>query len=312
MRRAGAGGTLGRRAAVRARRCPVQGSGKALSRSFVWALVCGAALLGCATGTGEVVSKDSCKVRDCGPTTGGDADPLDEGILDEGVFDTGSPPPLDTGTPGDAAIDTGTGDSGCKPTDGAACSPVPQCGCGAGLNCDVTSVDGNASCVPAGLKTLGQPCKDLGECAKALTCVFGACQNPCVSTADCTKAGSSCLPVDYYDSATKTTKAIPGYRLCAAPCDPLAPSKVCGASVNCLFADATHTTCAGAGSGTGAGACSSTNPFSCAPGYLCLSTNECRRWCRIGFSADCPLGKSCGPLTDHPKLSGVEYGVCSA
>lgn len=166
--------------------------------------------------------------------------------------------------------------------------------------------------MPAGSKTAGQSCKDLGECAKGLTCVFGACQSFCASPGDCPKAGSSCLPVLYYDSATKTTKAIPGFTTCAAPCDPLTPSKVCGAGANCLFADPTHTTCSGGGTGIGAAACSSTNPFSCAPGYLCLSTNECRRWCRIGFSGDCPSGKTCGALTDHPKLSGVEYGVCSA
>ncbi len=294
-----------------------------LARTFTFTLVTAGLLVaaGCATGTGEGTVKDSCKLRDCGPTSGGDVDPLDEGV-DDTSFDTGSSTdtgsagdtgsPTDTGSGDTGSGDTGPTDTGCKPADGAACTFAPQCGCGTGLNCDVTSVDGSASCVPAGAKTLGQSCKDLGECAKGLTCVFGACQAFCASPSDCPKAGSACLPVLYYDSTTKTTKAIPGFTDCAAPCDPLAPSKVCGAGPNCLFADATHTTCAGGGTGVGASACSSTNPFSCAPGYLCLSTNECRRWCRIGFSGDCPSGKTCGALTDHPKLSGVEYGVCSA
>ncbi|MBK7401544.1 MAG: hypothetical protein IPJ34_36155 [Myxococcales bacterium] len=299
-----------------------------LARVYLSGLLTAALLgaAGCATGTGEGTVKDSCKLRDCGPTSGGDVDPLDEGVdedtsLDTGVGpDTGTSPDtgaLDTGVADTGATDTGIADTGCKPTDGAACTPLPQCGCGAGLNCDLTSVDGSASCVPAGSKGLhGSPCTPVwssgtaSACAKGFTCVLGACQEFCATATDCSKAGASCLAIEYYDGTT--TKSIPGTKACAAPCDPLTPSKVCGASTNCLFADTTHTTCAGAGAGIGASGCSSTNPFSCAPGYLCLSTNECRRWCRIGFAGDCPSGKTCGALTDHPKLSGVEYGVCSA
>jgi hypothetical protein len=278
-------------------------------------------LVSCATGEAEPgVARDNCLRRDCGAAVGGqeaaveeDADAPDEGpspadaAVDSSTPDTGAPKdtaPADTFTP---PVDTGA----CKPPSGVACSTLPQCGCSDGNNCDVTGVDGRTSCVPAGTKGKNQKCDALGQCAVGLSCVFDVCLPFCSTTSDCAGVGSpTCRNVQYVDATTKVTKDVPGFKVCMQQCDPVNPSKVCGASTNCVFTSSTQTTCAAAATSTTAGTCAS-DPFTCAPGYVCVGTGDCRRWCRIGFAGDCPTGKTCGKLTSAPTSGGIEYGVCA-
>lgn len=270
-------------------------------------------VLACAQGeTSPGVARDNCKLRDCGAAIGGGDGATDEDtdvVPDEGL------PPEDTRADS-TAVDTGKPDTtstdvGCSVPSGSTCSTFPQCGCSSSLACDVTSVDGKQTCVAAGTKTLNQKCTDFGQCAPGFSCVYDLCMPFCASTPDCTAAGSpGCRNVQYVDSATSTTKDIPGFKVCFQQCDPINPSKVCGASTTCLFSSPTQTTCAAAGTSTTAGSCAS-DAFTCAPGYICVGTGDCRRWCRVGFTGDCPTGKTCGKLTTAPTISGIEYGVCT-
>jgi hypothetical protein len=257
----------------------------------------------CAAGeTDPGETRDNCRLRDCGAAVGGRESSPDE--EDEGV------PIEDTGTvlPDSAPADTKP-DTACSVTSGAACALYPQCGCTGAMNCDVPPAnfgDGKAACVAAGMKTTHQKCTTTGECAKGLTCYYDVCMPFCAVTGDCT--GARCNPVLYVDGTV--VKSVPDMRVCMAECDPLNPSKACGASTTCLFPTATATTCAAAGLSTTATSCAS-NPFACAPGYVCVGSGDCKRWCRIGLAGDCPGGKACNKISTAPTIGTIEYGVCA-
>lgn len=272
-----------------------------------------ALLVGCAEGEGDPgAAKDNCRLRDCGVAVGGKETAIEEedtSIEPEDTFggDTGTPP-RDSGE--DSGVDTlvPTMDTACTPPSGAVCSTVPQCGCATGTNCDVTDVSGKTSCVMAGSKGIHEKCTDFGQCQKGFTCVYNVCMPFCAGPSEGCTAKSQCKPVQYVESGA--AKDIPGMRVCMAQCDPLSPTKACGASTTCLFSSPTATTCAAAGLSTTAGSCAS-DPFTCAPAYVCVNTGDCKRWCRIGFAGDCPGGKTCGKLSTSPTLGTIEYGVCA-
>jgi hypothetical protein len=268
--------------------------------------------LSCAQGEAEPgAAKDNCRLRDCGVAVGGqETDPEDEGFPPEDtgsvMTDTGTTP-KDTGSTttdtGVAPMDTST----CTPPSGMVCGTSPQCGCMSGQNCDVTDVSGKTACVMAGARGIHEKCSDFGQCQKGLTCVYDVCMPFCAAGTDCVST-SQCKPVQYVEAGA--TKDIPGMKVCMAQCDPLNPSKLCGASTTCLFSSPTATTCAAAGLSTTAGSCA-TDAFTCAPGYICVNTGDCKRWCRIGFTGDCPGGKVCGKLSTSPTIGTIEYGVCA-
>lgn len=281
------------------------------SRAFAWAIAVGLArvVVGCATAsTDPGVGTERCGVHhDCGPTSGNDAgldgnEPLDTTPgFDAPHFDTpGSdttPPPGDTTT--------------CTIPTGKTCGWIPQCGCAAGQNCDFTAVDGTVSCVAAGSVGLNGKCSKLGECQKGYSCVAGLCFPFCNSAADC--AGESGSPICHSVTGGTPPKDIPGFEVCMQQCDPRKPTTICGAGVGCGIVDgvAGQTTCIGAGS-TGSGASCTTDPFTCAPGLICVNTgtsSSCLPWCRVGFS-DCTGVATCTMFSDHPKVGGVEYGAC--
>lgn len=295
---------------------------------------------GCAQGSSDPgVSADKCRLRDCGPSSGGGDGTVDE--PDFGVDDT-STPFLDSGKPKDsgggggdttAGDDTGvpplddtgvvgvdTGPTTCTPPAGKVCGTLPQCGCTGGKNCDVTKVDGTTSCVAGGTISKNGKCTKIGECAVGFSCVAGLCLPFCNSASDCSGSGSPrCQAVMYTPTGSTTSKPIPGFNVCEQQCDPVSPSSVCGSGVGCALVSSTgDTTCLAAGSATGPGACTS-DVFACAPGYTCVPAaapstgSDCLKWCRIGFPSDCSGAyPTCYGFTDHPKIGGTEYGVCFA
>ena len=220
--------------------------------------------------------------------------------------DTGVVPVGDSGGGG-----TDTGPAACTKTSGKTCDIFPQCGCAAGQNCNVSTVAGATKCYTAGTVGTHEKCTGNGQCDKGLQCVANVCVPFCKSDADCPMADARCRTAQYDNAGTPTD--IPGYDICLAQCDPMNPAATCGANTTCFFPYTDDTTqCALAGTSKSTGGCAS-DTFACAPGYICVNSGDCLKWCRVGFASDCTgTGGSCTPFTTPPMRSGIEYGVCYA
>jgi hypothetical protein len=214
----------------------------------------------------------------------------------------------------------GTGGSGgtsnCTPPVSGTCDTFPQCGCPSGQRCTVTNVDGSTACTSNGPIAPYNACNSPTDCGPGTECVGGACKPFCETNADCPGTLRDCLQVSYTPTGSSTSTPIPGFLVCSAGCQPEAPGTVCGPNLGCYPFDdpVTSTDCVAAGSGTGTGgcctnaACSGQDITLCAPGYVCLLSGDCLKWCRIGFS-DCPSGQ-CAPFTTPLYVGTTEYGAC--
>ncbi len=220
-------------------------------------------------------------------------------------------------------IDAGTDSGSVVTTDAGACTKAPpsnvcgvapQCGCAANETCDVTNTTtGAVSCVLAGGGPQGSVCTTSTQCAKGLTCQFGACRPYC-STAGTTCSGAN-LGICYapLNNSNATT---PNLSVCAVKCDPRNPSASCASNTCLWFPGDQQSDCNTPGTKTVYQACSGV--ADCAAGLACafdpLSLgNACLRWCRIGVSSDCPgLFESCDDVygANAPVVSGQKYGLC--
>ncbi|MGZ3416609.1 MAG: hypothetical protein ACXWUG_10315 [Polyangiales bacterium] len=261
---------------------------KLLSVLFVVALV------GCA-------ESDNSPVK---PKDGGKSDAISLG--DGGTLpDTGGGGD-DTSIPGD---DTGGGTCVKASAAGSECGLFPQCGCSGSDNCDVHTTDGKTQCGPSGSAGFNEPCTDFGQCQKGSSCIGGLCRPFCGSDSDC--SGGKCKTATYTPSGSTTPVDVPGLDTCFTSCNPISPSGACG-SQGCALLDDGTSACVGAGSATTKGACGS-DPNACAPGYVCVSTGDCYKWCRVGGSASDCSGTSgtCTGFSTPAMYMGVEYGVCA-
>ena len=223
------------------------------------------------------------------------------------------------GTGGAGGGTGGVGGSNCTPpVPGGACDTFPQCGCPPGQRCTVANVQGLSSCVPDGTTQGYQKCTSGTECIAGTECVGSACKPFCDVTADCPGTLRDCVQVTYDSGGT--SQPIPGFKICTSGCALENPGGVCGSGLGCYQANnpATATDCAAAGAGIGIDACCVTPPCNdpdpmdstkCAPGYVCLTTGDCRKWCRVGFPGDCTSGTCTGFSTPFI-LNGTQYGVC--
>jgi len=49
----------------------------------------------------------------------------------------------------------------------------------------------------------------------------------------------------------------------------------------------------------------------CAPGYYCITSGECAKWCRVGHNEDCTNSYTCQAFVNgQARINGVPYGVC--
>lgn len=192
------------------------------------------------------------------------------------------------------------------------CTTFPQSGCEAGENCETTSDQGATSCATAGTTPLQNNCVSYSSCAKGSQCIGGVCKEFCCTANDC--GGRHCV-----NAVNSSNKPIVGLSVCAAGCDPMNPGAVCGPSVTCLpypwdGAGKDDGDCYGpAGTGVGDGGCNGTpsGQLQCAPGYYCLKTGTCAKWCRVGHDSDCGDAGTCTFFnTNQPVINGVAYGVC--
>jgi hypothetical protein len=219
------------------------------------------------------------------------------------------------GTGGNAGSSGTAGSGSCTPpVAGGACDTWPQCGCNAGMNCDVTGLDGKTACVLAGNVQPYRSCGAANACGAGYACIGGdhsVCKQFCESNADCAGSLRECLQVVYAADDAGTETPIPEYKVCSAGCALEDSAATCGPDATCYpNAAATATDCIGdVGTATGPNGCSSTDPFTCAPGYVCLADDSCKKWCRVGQVGDCP-GSSCGGFSTPLILDGVTYGAC--
>ncbi|GAC1352163.1 MAG: hypothetical protein NVSMB1_12300 [Polyangiales bacterium] len=272
------------------------------SAAVLGSLTLGAFVLPTACSTPDPQPRYSCLHTDCGPSVSpdNDADKLPE---EETSFFGDA---LAVGDGAVSEVQTPTDTPGCTVPMGKACGAFPQCGCASGQSCDFVVDDGSTKCVAAGSKKQNEPCDSAGQCQVGLSCFGGLCRPLCASDADCGSAPAVCKSV-----LGSSGKPVPGYNVCLVRCDPMSPKKSCGA-VGCSFY-LPDPACVPAGTGVGAGACSK-DFLACSPGYNCYAGN-CRRWCRLGFSTDCPTTKSCQAFSS-PHLAGpvdnpYSYGLCT-
>jgi hypothetical protein len=211
---------------------------------------------------------------------------------------------------------SGTGGTGActPPVPGGKCDTFPQCGCAAGLACNVYDpATGTTQCVAAGTIAAYAACTNLTDCMAGHACVGGACKAYCDADPDCAKTGGACIQVTYDDQGV--SKPVPGMKVCTKKCKLENPSMDCGPTLGCYLDTSVNpprTDCAKAGTAMGPGTCSTTNTTVCAPGYVCLTNNECAKWCRVGYTTDCSGGKKCVGFSAPNQIfvNTIEYGVC--
>lgn len=283
------------------------------------------ALLACATGTGlDETSSSETSPSDLSdtplPGAGGGASDGGKNVIGskgDGAASSGSSGGSSGSTSSSSGgsstssggTSTSSGGSGCTPpVPGGVCDTLPQCGCAAGLKCDVNGGGGLTECIPAGAIAEYKQCFSQNDCQKGLTCLDGACKPFCDTASDCPGAGRTCGPV-YYGGGT-----VPGFRICTSACDLTNAAAKCGPGLTCYATTFTSADCVGpAGTGTGPGGCAS--GALCAPGYVCQNGPtgglDCMKWCKIGGS-DCAAGQTCAALAaGMVTVAGVDYGVCN-
>lgn len=242
------------------------------------------------------------------------------------------PPRPDAGT--DAAEDGGGGTGGttdsstggspptggtgggpaCAPPSASPCDTAPQCGCEAGLACNVVDETGATACAEPGTASPFRACAAATDCQIGYGCVSGLCKPYCETIGEC--GAGKCIQVQ-----TSAGADVPGFKVCTAGCSLVSPAAVCGAQAGCYPDEGapTYTDCASAGTGTGVGACTDSGaaaPTACAPGFGCVEGSpgswDCRKWCRIGFVTDCPGAGVCAGFPPGKQLfvEGLEHGVC--
>jgi hypothetical protein len=271
-----------------------------------------AALVACAqAGGGFSTGEEDAKADAAASTPYSEED--DAGVGTAPVGEGGAPTPKnDAGSGTDSGGNTGSEAGSCQKISNA-CGVDPQCGCSSVETCDLDSA-GNASCVSAGTGALGRACASSASCARGTTCVWGACRPYCSNEgAACTAAGTNvCTQVRLQDGG-----AIPSFKVCQVDCD-LRDPNACGGTnaagtAGCVHDGQGHTDCERVGTVPENGDCSGQNR--CGPGLICVYPTaqptqlRCKKWCRVGVSADCG-GQACTGFTTKAMVGSVEYGAC--
>lgn len=220
------------------------------------------------------------------------------------------------GTGGTGATGGGAGGTTCTPpVAGGLCDTFPQCGCPNGQACDVIQFgSGITQCVQAGNVPPYNACNgSTTKCQAGYACIGGACKSFCETVTGCSATGGDCLQVTNIDSTP-----VPQMKICSKKCLLENPSADCGPTLSCWLTDpvAGKTDCTTGGTGIGAVNC--TDNTTCAPAHVCLknvgrTVGQCWKWCRVGVTVDCPVGKACTAWEppDQVFVGTTQYGVCA-
>jgi hypothetical protein len=206
------------------------------------------------------------------------------------------------------------------------CGIFPQCGCAAGVNCNVENdTTGQAMCAPAGTTPDWNLCTGNGDsqCTVGRSCVDGVCSPFCLATTDCPGAYRACVQVVNASSAN-----IPGFKVCTTYCDPTSPQSstapytACGPNVNCFPASDRNPYCIGptTASGTQNASCANAagngpDQTKCAPSFGCVTVGPiygCYKFCKVGVAGECSAfsSTSCNSFGTKLYSGGQEIGFC--
>lgn len=235
------------------------------------------------------------------------------------------------GEPNDSGVDAGFQDLGddddSGDDDGAVCSadpcsPLDQCGCAAGLACDLdesafSEARGICRTATAG-GTETTKCTADQECAVGFSCLGNQCRALCDANADC---GTNVCAVKITYGPTNMMY-VPGVQACSKTCrlDVVGAPGGCPESVDVgcrAFTDAgiRHSDCAAVKAGAVSGA-TCTSSADCARGFTCTGSNICRQTCAISVNGaaapnSCPSGTAaCTGYTTPYTLGDIVYGYC--
>ena len=209
------------------------------------------------------------------------------------------------------------------------CSLTPQCGCAAGMACDLDGNDlanGATTCRMSGAGQETTTCTAVEDCDAGYGCIGGRCRRWCATDTDCPGAGGQCL-VGVVFGANQTP--VPGAITCTTDCDPTSSAPTaCPATWGChIYQNSTTMTyltdCdAAPATGGGKGAlCDTNGNGDCAPGLDCIAltqggttTNECLQSCVCPggncAAGTCTLGGSCNGFSPAVVIGGTTYGTC--
>ncbi len=192
---------------------------------------------------------------------------------------------------------------------------APQCGCGAGEACYVSS--GVRTCMSAGTASEGAACLSTNDCQAGLICltiantVVARCARFCDGDADCTSGpGSLCA-----EGIDTSGNPVDGVTTCSPSCDPVTGGGCPGYSKCSLSQEATgamrvFTGCvSSAGHGVGE---TCTTAEDCDLGLFCGdygSSQRCVQFCRYPDSSPC-ISSACQRFATPLVVAGVEYGGC--
>jgi hypothetical protein len=210
------------------------------------------------------------------------------------------------------------------------CTLAPQCGCAAGMSCDLDGANlatGGTVCRAAGAGTEATLCTADTDCKVGNSCVGGRCRDLCATDNDCKSgAGALCIIQVQFGNPPQD---IPGAKVCTTDCDATSKTPAgCPATWGCHVYIETGgamrnlTDCEpGPASGGGIGATCTSNA-SCQPGNDCIAltqggvtTNQCRPSCicpNLNCNAGtCPSGGgSCHAFNPAATIGTREYGTC--
>jgi hypothetical protein len=192
-----------------------------------------------------------------------------------------------------------------SPFPGGTCDTAPQCGCTAGQNCAYLVTLDIPTCVRAGAVGLNQHCDLTADCQLGLQCFAGACQKLCDPNGPGCDNGAACSQI------FSGNRPITGMYTCDSDCNLVAPQRqngalaACGLGLTCTWSGG-GSNCVYANSKAGRHGEICADSRDCAPGYSCMDSGTCARWCET--AQDCPSGFRCED-TDTT-VAGVHFGLC--